>query len=422
MAPDIKRIGQTIRIYWPEYSAALMFDRLIERSDGLHAEIQPVINGVHSAIPNLLTPFKANLLSAHNRKQVTTRVAENFRQNKIAIPVDHFVDQSIHWCIQTFRQGEPATLLDEVAYISTPFIINPIVLKNMPSVVFGLAARGKSYFALLACLLAETGQSLGALTVQRAHQTAYLDWELDRSVQGYRKQQILRAHPTLRTKGPLHRRMVRPLADDLPAVAKIIEANDVDFVVIDSLAPAAGGDQIGAEGAIRFFEALRILNVGCLILAHAPKPTENTKTKSIYGSVFFHNLARSVWEIETEQESDSNEIRMGLFHRKNNFGPKHSPFGLKLHFPLEEQDQEGGGLKFTHYDLVQDEELSKGLPLRKRIAHALENGQMTASQLAEQLDVPKNTIRARLSDGRGKYFVQLPGKDSEPMWGLLHKE
>ncbi|MCA9466486.1 MAG: AAA family ATPase [Nitrospira sp.] len=419
MTPEIKRIGQALKISWERYGASLIFDRMVEKSDGVHAEIQPVINGCNSAIPSRLTPSKVNLHSTRARGDLTRRFTEIFKQLKHSIPADHFVDQSIHWAIHTFRQGEPATLLDEVTCISKPFILRPIVLEGLPSIVFALAAKGKSLFGLFACLLAETGQSLGGLTASRAHQTAFLDWELDSSVQGYRKRQILEAHPNLRTAGPLYRRMYRPLADDLPNVAKIIEEHGIGFVVIDSLAPAAGGDQIGAEGAIRFFEALRVLGIGCLILAHAPKPNENTKSKSIYGSIFFHNLARSVWEVETMQEPDSDEIRMGFFHRKNNLGRLHAPVGLKLVFPPEDQD--GGGLQFSSYDLSYDPELSKALPLRKQIATALECGRMTVGKLAEVLDVEKAKIRARLNDGRGKYFIQFPGKNGDPEWGILHR-
>ncbi len=108
----------------------------------------------------------------------------------------------------------------------------------------------------------------------------------------------------------MYRRMYRPLTDELPTITKLVQEHDISFMVIDSLAPATGGDQIGADGALRFFEALRILNVGCLVLAHSPKNTDN---KSIYGNVFNFNLARLVWEIQTAQEENSDEVRMGFY-------------------------------------------------------------------------------------------------------------
>jgi hypothetical protein len=84
-----------------------------------------------------------------------------------------------------------------------------------------------------------------------------------------------------------------------------------------------------AETAIRFFNALRSLRVASLILAHVAK---NSEEKTIYGSVFFSNFARSAWEMKKAQEAGEHIIRVGLYHRKTNLGPLQQPLGFKLHF------------------------------------------------------------------------------------------
>jgi hypothetical protein len=50
-----------------------------------------------------------------------------------------------------------------------------------------------------------------------------------------------------------------------------IQAEGITFVVLDSLAASTGGDA-GAEAATKVCRAIRILNVGTLVLAHIPKP------------------------------------------------------------------------------------------------------------------------------------------------------
>ena len=263
------------------------------------------------------------------------------------------IEQSVRYALLHYRKGEPAILLNEAHYPPKSFIIRPLVYENLPACVFALAAMGKSLLALFVCLLAETGQSLCGLSVSHSHQTLFLDWELDACVTGYRKQQIIKAHPTLETAGPLYRRMYRPLSDDLHTIQKLIQDHAISFLVIDSLALAVGGDQIGSEGSLRFFESLRVLGVGCLILAHAPKNAEN---KSIYGNVFNHNLSRSVWEIQSAQEEGGDEVRLGLYHKKNNLGRLQASFGMQLTFPPEDQE-EPQGIFFKAYDLSEDGEL-----------------------------------------------------------------
>lgn len=79
-----------------------------------------------------------------------------------------------------------------------------------------------------------------------------------------------------------------------------IQAEGITFVVLDSLAASTGGDA-GAEAATKVFRAIRILNVGTLVLAHIPKPNGEGQAPSIYGSVFNKNSPRSTWEIRKEQ-------------------------------------------------------------------------------------------------------------------------
>lgn len=413
--PTVEQAGQGICLGWPTNSVSLLFDRIVERSDGTHAEVTPILNGANYPTPKRLTPSRVNLLSNRSREDWCKRTQKISEHTEI--PWDRILENSVSYVLAMFRRGEPAVLLNEETYPQPSFIIKPLVYERLPATVFALAAKGKSLFGLFVCLLAECGQSACGLTVSRSHQTLFLDWELDQSLQGFRKQQIVKAHPNLSSAGPLYRRMYRPLTDELPKIMKLVQEYDISFMVIDSLAPATGGDQIGADGALRFFEALRLLNVGCLVLAHVPKSAE---TKSIYGNVFNYNLSRSVWEIQTAQEENSAEVRMGFYQKKNNLGRLHPSFGLQLTFPPGDEELEKG-MRFQSYDISEDGELSQSLPLRKRLLHVLKNGGQTVKELSETLREEQTKIRARLHEGKGKFFTQIQTEGSDVKWGLLQQ-
>ena len=411
--PTIEQIGQGIKIGWPRESVSLLFDRIAERSDGTHAEITPIMNGANFPTPTQLTPSRVNLLNNRSREDWCRRIGKV--SGKTGIPWDRVLENSVSYVLRVFRRGESEVLLDAPTYPQKEYAVKPLVYQNLPSVIFALAAKCKSLTALFLCLLAECGESMCGLTVSQSHQTLFLDWELDQSVQGFRKQQILKSHPTLQTPGPLYRRMYRPLSDELQTIMKLVQEHDISLLIIDSLAPATGGDQIGAEGALRFFEALRLLNIGCLILAHTPK---NTEQKTIYGNVFNHNLSRSVWELKSTQEENSNEVCLGFYHKKNNLGRLHASFGIKITFPQESQDT-NEGIRFQSYDLTEDGELSQSLPLQKRLLQVLKSGAQTVKELSERLGEDQTKIRARLNEGKSKHFVIVEKDGISPKWGLL---
>ena len=276
--------------------------------------------------------------------------------------------------------------------------------------LFGPGGIGKSYLALfLAMLVQQGGRLVGFSGAQGS--VLYLDYETDYGDLVHRARLLRRGHPELLSAEPFYRRSFLPIADDLPALHRIVAESQIKLLVIDSLAPACGADLLSPETAIRFFAALRSLRVASLILAHVPK---NAEEKSIYGSVFFTNLARSVWEMKKVQEAGENVTRIGLYHRKANLGPIQRPIGLKLQF--------GEAVQFEPLELENEPELAQALPLKARIEHALASGAKTAKDISEELDAPLTQIRNRLSEGRDQWATPVGKVDGEIRWGLLSRK
>src|SRR5262249_58943095 len=110
---------------------------------------------------------------------------------------------------------------------------------------------------------------------------------------------------------------------------------EVGFVIVDSLAPAAGVEPESADSTIRAMNALRsFTGTTRLVLAHVSKATADQASGAArpYGSVFVRNLARSAWELRRAEEAGADELLLAAYHRKPNGGPRALPLRLRLRF------------------------------------------------------------------------------------------
>ena len=145
-----------------------------------------------------------------------------------------------------------------------------------------------------------------------------------------------------------------------------------------------------------------------MIIAHVAKGDDEKHKRSIFGSVFFSNLARSTFELQTVQEPENNVRFLGLYNRKANETGLLRPLGFRMEITNED-------VTIDATDLAEVPTLGKSLPLRQRITGALKTGRKTIQTLAEQLDEDPAQIRARLNGGRDKWSIKHP----DETWGLL---
>ena len=90
-----------------------------------------------------------------------------------------------------------------------------------------------------------------------------------------------------------------------------------------------------------------------------------------FGSVFWHNLARSTWFLKrVGEQAAPNLITLGVFHRKANFGPLRPPFGIELALENAE-DQTLSRVMVRRVNIADVGELATSLPLWQRMKHAL---------------------------------------------------
>jgi hypothetical protein len=380
---------------WPDIPILISLTRIRESSRGTQAEfIAQLTNGPGKA--KTLTHQSMNLLSSKARliKELAARHDA---------PWLSMLEQVCILALRELRKGEPIESL-QPGEDSDPagFVLNPLLYQHNPTVLYGPGDSMKSFFALYCALLLANGLCGPNLNVAPTPwRVLFLDWEM--SVQDVRgRVKLLQAGDARLQQVPDYRRCYLPLADDIAEIKKVISEGHYDVLILDSLAMAAGGQELEkADAAIRFNAALRALHVTSLIIGHTPKPQEGQTERSLYGSVFFHNLCRVSWECRREGDI------IGLYQRKNNLGPKQEALGFELH--VNEQSCE-----ILPADLTNDPILSTQLPYPERIEALLKKGAcLTASQIAAELGAKLETVRKSLQRGKDHRWLQLSAKNGE---------
>jgi hypothetical protein len=378
--------------HWPDLPYTISLSRIRESgSRGTTSEIQVrYTNG--SGIPKTLTHQTFNLLSSR------VRLTKELHAHHEA-PWASMLEQVCILTLRALRQGEPIeTLTPTTEDHPAWFVLNPILYEKNSTVLYGPGDSMKSFFALYCGLLLASGMSGPNLAVSPdPWKVLFLDWEM--SVQDVRgRVKLLQAGDPRLTRVPDYRRCFQPLADDLPELKKVVSEGAYDVLMIDSLAMAAGGQELErADSAIRFNAALRALNCTSLIIGHTPKPQEDQKERHLYGSVFFHNLCRVSWECRREGQT------IGLYQKKNNLGPKHDPLGFRMELDMDR-------CVITEANLADDEVLCSALPLKDRLTTELRaHPAQTAKELALTLNEKYPSVKAKLYQYK-KLFFAVDGK------------
>jgi len=376
---------------WPDLPFEVSLSRIRESSRGTSSELQvKFVQGTGK--PKTLTHQTLNLLTSK------TKLAGELNARQEA-PWLSMLEQVCIITLRQLRQGEPIESLqptdeDHPAW----FVLNPLLYERNPTVLYGPGDSMKSYFALYCGLLLASGMCGPGLSVApEPWRVLFLDWEM--SLQDVRgRVKMLQAGDPRLVGMPDYRRCYQPLSDDVSELKTVLSEGKYDVLIIDSLAMAAGGQELErAESPIRFNSALRSLNCTSLIIGHTPKPQEDQKERSLYGSVFFSNLTRNSWECRREGQT------LGLYHRKHNLGPEHAPLGFTI-----ELDHETCRINET--SLADDPVLSSGLPLQDRIAKALiEEPRQTLKELALMIGEKPASVKAKLHLYK-KRFMSMDGK------------
>ncbi len=390
-----------INYAWPELKLRVMVERITDEGS---AEL--CFYSGKEKDESLLHTTRANLMSTGTMNSLAKRLEKNSED----IPWTDILTYITGKTMEIVRRGEPAVEIwpSEDDNLAPSYLLEPLLYLNHPTVIFGEYSSLKSLVALVTAYTVQLPyhtNALGLITVKESTPCLYLDYEDDPS--SFRKRWSALEQGFGQGAMPiLYRRMTGTLSDSVEQLQRIIADKNIGLIIVDSLGPAARGNLNDPEPAIKYHAALRQLGITSLTLAHTAKD-QFTKKRSIFGSVFFTNHSRSVWECKAEQETGEDEAVISLKHTKANLSRIHPPLGYRFIF-------EDKAIRLEKTDL-RDTGLSVELPLAWQIKNLLRSGSLTKQEIAEALDKGEDTIRITLKRMETKGgVVMLPDKS----WGL----
>lgn len=409
--PNLSKMGGLYRLEWPDQQVVIELDRIVEHGDEIKAQLT-VLSNVNSH-PMIILQAGYNMTSLLARERTIKSL-----KTKWDVDWDSILEQATYDILTAIREGEPSIDLSlDCEPKPLEWLLEPLIPQGLPTMIFADGGTGKSYISLIIGMIVGfpwKNNPLGLRPPVKSIRTLLLDWETSKDTVANRIVRLCRG-----MNEPLppitYRRCTRPLPMDMSAIQKHLLESQAELIVIDSLGLACGGDLKEQSQATAFFSCLRDLKVTALLLTHVAKD-ELRQRKTAFGSIYFQNCSRSVWELAKTQETDANTINIALFHRKQNETALLSPIGMQLSF-----DNLENSTSFARINVRDDPALRKNLKIKDQIAGVLAKGKMSIKEICEELDIPDDDKRTQkvvdttLRRGKEKgTFVKLDANT----WGL----
>lgn len=379
----------------------------------IHTELQNVnSNTLYSCQHNFNYAKDKEDVLRWLKKQVNS---DNYPPSLSGINWTNLVSHIFNEACRIAMSGESYKVIDTCGEIIPPkYLVYPFAPLNNPAIVFGDGGSGKSLLAIIIYIIASLpwkDSKLGITPRGIPAKGLYLDWERDEDTQKLRLQLLEKGLglPALELN---YLRCYNSFADNLDNIRRELEGAEAEFLIIDSLAGACGGDLIGSDPATKFYNAERSLGLTSVIIAHNAK---GEGPKSIYGSAIFEHRTSSVWELRKSQEVGSNVLNLGLFHRKSNLSGFHKPLGFQLTF--NESDHIPPRPYSIEIETADPEEVcnSKGGSASKRILDLLELDNYTVNNIVDELEITADNAYQTLKRLKDKGRVVKVGDK----WGLV---
>ncbi|MFA4836455.1 MAG: primase C-terminal domain-containing protein, partial [Dehalococcoidia bacterium] len=384
---------------WDNYTAKL--SRVKESRERTVGELKVI---VQNSEPQTLIQANLNLLSGRSRREA----AKDLEVKAPAYDWDAILEQICTQAIELMRGGDPAQdiTVDEFSIVVRPeYILYPLIVRRMPNCIFGDPGTLKSTTALLCsqiALLQWVGNPIGVTVGQEPMRGLYLDWETDYDTTMYQLKRLGKGLD-ISVTSIAYRRCALPLHADLEQLCKYVLETKADYIIVDSLAMASGGEPKETATALNFFGGLRQIKthygepITSLILAHNSKNPEEKK-KTIYGNQQYTAQMRNIWESVKRSEPGEDEIDLALFHRKPPpFGKHQHPLGWKYVFNDEKES-----ISIECSDPSSIGEFVERMGTEQRILNCLSGGKQTPKELQERLSITRSNVDTSLSRLRSK--------------------
>ena len=272
-------------------------------------------------------------LDTRSRRSAAGSTSPNSCESEVSdVPWRQLIEEASINVLRRYRRGAEVLDLSEwTPPKKSPggYRLTPLLAEGLPNMIFGDGGVGKSMVALwLSTMVTEGMQEPFECNPGNV---LYLDWEMEAEETQGRLGRIAEGMGLPTPPRVFYRRCAGRLVDDVEWLAETVQSKGIDLVVVDSAVPACGGNPNEPESVQSLFYGLRQLEVTSLIVAHVSKSVAAGPVRRVrYGSVFWSNLSRNVWQAQKEQEMGEDSMVVALWHRKTNVGPLLKPVTLKI--------------------------------------------------------------------------------------------
>lgn len=423
-APVVKveRKGVGYLLTWPDWALRAKVSKLKEDKQHLKGDL--ALHHIVNDEPMLLYHGTFNFSSQPARKKIAKELASEFGYNGWEPNWNLVVEQLYKEVWQRENQAEPLRIItgDPDDYpIDLSYIVYPLVFEGQATIIFGEGGLAKSWFALYCALLASVGMSQNGIRTTQGP-IVYIDWETSQEEINRRVWLFKQGGCIPSDAEVLYHRCYRSLADDLEEIVEQVQGSNARMVIIDSLLGASGVDDLEkSQAAGKFFNAFRRLDCAGLLITHTQK---GEGKKSVFGSSFWTNQARSVWQATGNTDPGGDFISLGLTHTKVNMGRRRMPLAYRMDFAKDPNDPDRDiEVRIKWEDPVTVEHTQEGLPHWMRIkAEILEStGSIsTVKRLSESTGIPFDTVRMNLNRHKDK-FVKRGQIGQDDAWGVAYQ-
>ncbi len=347
-----------------------------------------------------LTKFSGRLnLSSLSSREGFARTLSRIARNKKEF--DSHLSEAIELVIEELNRLPRSSSVTEISPITGNLMLfEPFLTDKSANLIFGDGGSTKSYICIHIAISMVSGLPFAGFKPARKCNVLFLDYE---DVGGKFADRVNRIaggmaiQPSLEDLQNLRYMKAKGVAlhDMVPQLKEEILKEKIGLLVIDSAAYACGAEIEKADAVIRYFNALEMLNVASLAIAHVSKGSMNDEKKvkgqqHAIGSIYFHNGPRNIWNVlKKDDEDDQDSVkRVGLFHRKCNDAKlsKFIPLEVDFSQSLETSIRVGN---------MDDWEEHKKLP--PKIIDFLKTGIKSRKQIEDEfLYVNKQTIKSAL--------------------------
>ena len=336
---EVTKTGTIITVNFPDEEVKFTANRIRVDSDNCEVVITWKIDFEDGSSRHFSLRENTKLMDSWSKEKLVRTLEE--RTEELApgkFTWGSIINDGFDAIIDKHREGNaPEHMIDMSDATPRTYTIKPLFINGVANLIWARGGSSKSYFGLLFCVLVDKGMSAVGLTGRKGN-ALYLDWEEDVDVF---KQRLRAIQSGLEiddpnTSGIIYKKMVGSLASNVEAISKLVLDYKVNFIVIDSVSPALGGDSNSQQVVEEYFSSLRELDVTTVSIDHANKSGEMSGRFEIHGSSFKYARARMVYELRKDQESNDNTADVLWYHRKANDSKMKGARGYKITFEEEQ--------------------------------------------------------------------------------------